>query len=52
MRKSKSVLKTINNTDLPGYSFCYEKTESSHGRISFFISAKFHFKRELTDIFL
>ena len=44
--------KPVNNTDLPGYSFCYNKTESSHGRISFFASAKFHFKREVTDISL
>ena len=31
----------INNISLPGYTFCYDKTKSTHGGNGFYINDKF-----------
>ena len=34
----------INNFELPGYNFCFNTTQSTHGGTGFYISSKFNFK--------
>ena len=43
----------INNISLPGYTFCYDKTKSTHGGTGFYINDKFSYvKRDDLNISL
>ena len=36
----------INNISLPGYTFCFDETKSTHGGTGFFINEKYSYTKQ------